>query len=169
MSLIPRDRLNAMLYAVGPPRDDDGGKPQRIPYPTAAQVLYAGPNPDGTRKSCGNCWKFVVAGRCLDVSGEINIGQVCGLHVFGKAQTSELQAFTLVGDNGTPVAKMLPAEAGLIDTPGGEGTSCDLCRFYTPDNEDSGLCEAVGGADGLPPVIVDARGCCARWELSPVR
>lgn len=163
MATIPRDRLMAMINR-GRSADD---RPARIPFPRPNEVLYAPPNPDGKRKTCANCYKWVIAGRCLEVAGEIAPGQVCGYHVFGKSQVTDLLAYTGAGDGPLPVVKMTPEIAGLIDTPGGVGTSCNLCRFYSapPDGEeDYGLCGAVGSTDGFPPVIIEPLGCCARWE-----
>lgn len=95
----------------------------------------------------------------MEVAGEIAAEQVCGYHAFGKSQPT-----VLVTEAQT---KIRPIEAGLIDTPDGEGTSCDLCRFFEQDINDAtlGLCNAIGGFDGLPPVIVEPMGCCARWEV----
>lgn len=160
MALIPRDRLAALL---GPRTPDNGDRPARVPYPPLSGVLYAGPNPDGTRKACSNCYKWIVTGQCVEVAGEINPTQVCGYHVFGKPQVSTP---LMRSDTELIMPGMTAEEAGLIETPGGEGTSCELCRFFTPDGQDPmlGLCNAVGSVDGLPPVVVDAFGCCARWE-----
>ena len=154
--ILPRDRLLALVNASKPTADDE--RPRRIPYPTPEQVLYDPPNPDGTRKRCGSCYKFVSSGACTEVAGVIAPGQVCGLFVWGTPQGIE------------PVIavarKVTQKAAGLIDTPDGLGTACEICRFVTPQADDLGLCNAVGSADGLPPVVVDRLGCCCRWETN---
>lgn len=159
--MIPRDRLLALVNART--QAPDPARPVRVPYPRPAEALYASPNKDGTRKRCGNCYKFVGIGACIEVAGEIDAGQVCGLHLFGTPQP----ALPAVG---VPAAKYSPVGAGLVDTPDSQGAACDRCRFFTPDLRDStvGLCGALGSIDGEPPVIADALGCCARWQASPV-
>lgn len=157
--MIDRGKLGALAQVRGMPAPPL--REERIPYPRADQVLYAGPNPDGSRKACGNCWKFVTNGACCEVLGEIEPTQVCSLHVFGKAQ--------VMLPIGVPT-RLSAAEAGLIDTPAGEGTCCALCRFYEADINGSevGMCRALGAIDGLPPIVVEPLGCCARWEENPV-
>lgn len=153
--MIPPEKLAAFLGSRSP------GVPSRppVPLPSADGVLYSKPNPDGTRKSCGNCYKWVTIGACVEVAGDIEPSMVCGYHVFGKPQPVVLMVDEL--------RKMTGAEAGLIETPSGEGTSCDACRFYEPSerSHSEGLCEAVASSvDDNPPVVVDALGCCARWR-----
>lgn len=159
--MIPRDRIIALVQ----PRQPDDARPQRVPYPRPDQVLYAGPNPDGSRKMCGNCAMFINAGACTIVGGPIDPGQVCGYHVFGAMRMEMPDA-----KPDDAATKMAPAVAGLIDTPLGLGTSCDGCRFFDRDRDPAvGLCAAVGAPDGMPPVVVDALGCCARWEVAASR
>jgi hypothetical protein len=114
-------------------------------------VLYAEPNHNGERKTCGNCKLAVnsaagmMAGtpvsRCTILPSRISPEMVCGYHVPQEGADPEL--------------------AGLETTPG--GTSCDKCRFYQPGTDQEGTCEAVEGEDG-GPAHVQAMGCCARWE-----
>lgn len=159
--MIPRDRLKAF---VGPrePAPEVDSRPKRTPYPSASDELYAAPNRDRTRKRCGGCYKFVVTGVCIEVAGEVRHEQVCGLHVFGVPQPT----LTAVG---VPDVKYTAVEAGLVQTPGGMGSSCDTCRFFEQDEKDHaiGLCHALGSTDGEPPVIVESLGCCARWQTKP--
>lgn len=146
----------AMVRTSTPPQAEDE-RPRRIPYPTADEVLYDAPNPDGSRKRCGNCYKFVtVDGSCVEVSGPIAPGQVCGLYVFGSPSG--------VAPPINGARKVPPKAAGLISTPDGMGTACEICRFVTPQADDMGLCNAVGAGDGFPPVMVERLGCCTRWE-----
>src|SRR5690242_10048240 len=121
MARIPLDQLQAFLrtYADTPPPAVQA----RIPYPSVDQVLYAAANPDGTRKQCGNCYKWDTNGACVEVGGRIATTQVCGYHRFGAAQG--------VMPIWAPTRKVTPTDAGLIDAP--TGTSCDRCRFYEPD------------------------------------
>lgn len=163
MAKIARDKLDALLADLP---DDDGESPARIPLPSLTQAGYLGPNPDATRKTCGGCWKFVQSGACLEVAGEVYRGQVCGYHVFGKPQPQDFP--------GGPKPKMTAAEAGLIETPAGTGTSCDTCRFFEPDEPIEGrepglgLCGRLSGGDGYPPASVESLGCCMAWERGPL-
>lgn len=152
---IRPELIKALLDA-----DTANAPDKRVPYPSAADVLYAGPNPDATRKQCGNCYKWLTQGACVEVAGDVAPTQVCGLHVFGKPQPAQL-----IND---PPPKRLPATVNLTPTPHDAGASCDTCRFYEPLPADpGGLCGALGAVDGLPPVIVEPRGRCARWQVSP--
>lgn len=158
--MIDPDKIEALIQIRREPPSDPV-REQRIPYPRADQALYASPNPDGSRKACRNCWKWVTTGNCLEVAGEIEGTQVCGLHVFGTPQP--------VVPIGAPSLKPSPAEVGLIETPAGEGTCCALCRFFEQENGTQwGLCKALGAdQDAMPPVVVEPLACCARWERNP--
>lgn len=147
---IRPEGLRALVAGASPQ------KPKRIPLPSAPEAVYAGPNPDGSRKRCGNCYKFVADGSCVEVAGRVEEGAVCNLHVFGRPQT-------LPPPFG-PRPKLGAVDAGLIPTPGGDGTSCDLCRFYKPSAPDVGLCEALADAMQMPPAAVEPLGCCSRWS-----
>ena len=120
------------------------------PLPQLWGVLYAGPNKDGERKNCANCMFFSQGpasallgskSNCQVLPVRVKPDQVCGYHV--------------------PPEKADPELAGLETVKG--GTSCDLCRFYDPETDTSGHCNAVEGDDG-GPAAVEARGCCGRWE-----
>lgn len=150
--MIPRDRLRALL---APHQVDE--RPTRVPYPTLAQLLYEQPAESGEGRRCGNCYKFIASGACVEVAGEIVAEQVCGLHVTGDPQAS----MPLLG---IPQRKRDAAEVGLTEAR--EGISCSLCRFYTADEPSAalGICAAAGASDGMPPVSVDALGCCSRFE-----
>jgi hypothetical protein len=117
--------------------------------PGPAGVLYAPPNKDDSRKSCGNCFMWSGDKRCLihDRDLEVSADSVCGYHVFGKPLKKWV-------DRG--IQALDPALTGLEKVPG--GTSCDLCMWF-----EKGLCLAVRGPDGNP-AKVQAKGCCARWE-----
>jgi hypothetical protein len=132
-----------------------------IQLPRPSDVLYCHPNPDGQRKTCGNCGLWAeMDNRCLLMGTEVEVtsDMVCGYHVDGEPV---LYATTLGGQ------KMVEPElAGLIRAPEG-GTSCDRCRYYDPRTDDTGLCRGVY-VEGKP-APVEARGCCARWvEREPV-
>lgn len=123
------------------------------PLPQLWGVLYAGPNQNGERKACSNCMFFsqgnpaaalmgAMGSNCQVLPVSVTPDQVCGYHIpAGEKADPEL--------------------AGLERVPG--GTSCDTCRYYEPDSATSGHCEAVDGEDG-GPAIVEAMGCCGRWE-----
>jgi hypothetical protein len=127
-------------------------EPTKAPAPWG--VLYAGPNPDGSRKKCDNCFMFlhdkkrcVIHDKDLYVSDE----HVCGYHVYGKPLANWMQQFY---DHISPVD---PNTSGLVRTV--DGSSCDICARYK-----SGWCFAVAERDDSdPPVRVEPLGCCARW------
>jgi hypothetical protein len=121
------------------------------PLPSLEEVMYAPPNPDGSRKSCGNCWKFVTTGSCVEVEGDISEDQVCGYHVFGTP-------FAAAPPSGAD--KMSQAVSGLITKRG--GTSCDICKAYDPGDAKGGHCKGVQKGGKL--AVVQARGCCGRWH-----
>lgn len=136
-------RFDAVKLAA----DVDGG------LPTLLELLYVGPNPDGSRKKCGNCWKWAMDQRCLEVEGEIKEGQVCSLHIYGKPQDKMV-------DMGQ--ALLSRARAGLIETPEGEGTSCDNCKYYQAEES---LCRRAREPDSPDPgTKVDPKGCCNGWD-----
>lgn len=129
-----------------------------VPLPRPSDVLYAPPNPDGSRKRCLNCMFYadvdvrcIVLGRDVEVTGDM----VCGLHTFGAPQMYT----TALGTGGE--ARAQPEELGLIVAPI-DGTSCDGCTFYTANDPVSGTCRAV--ADEFGQFRVAALGCCARWQ-----
>lgn len=116
-------------------------------------VLYAGPNRDGARKACGNCRHASAdVTACAVVDAPISPAMVCGYHVEAGAKSP-------------------PDLAGLEEAPG--GTSCDRCEYFRPlfapggdMRTESGACVAVANMGGEPPVLVSARGCCARWQAA---
>lgn len=121
------------------------------PAPAPWGVLYAKPNPDGSKKKCDNCVLWVTNNSCLihSKNTKVNGSMVCGYHVFGTPATEWRD-----------LPGIQPVEA---DTSGleevGDGTSCDTCMFY-----DNGKCMAVASENGgTPPVDVEPKGCCARW------
>lgn len=125
-----------------------------VSLPRPDGVLYAPPNPDGSRKSCGNCCMWAEKDMLCMIHGSLPITfqMVCGYHVFGQPQ---LFSTSVIRPDGLP-----PELTGLEEVPG--GTSCDLCRFY-----DSGRCRGVSDpSTNRPPAKVEALGCCARWERS---
>lgn len=156
---IGGDRLGAMLGT-----DPDPDLVGQVPKPQPDQVGYVRPNLAGARKMCGNCYKFIEGGLCLEVAGKIQPGQVCNYHVPGQP----FPAGTV------PPAglarRMSPRIAGLMQTPNDEGTSCNNCRWYGAttgmgDNpmEEVGACGRVDDPPGVP-ATVEALGCCDAWE-----
>lgn len=127
------------------------------PLPFAWGVLYAKPNPDGSMKSCRNCYLWVRAdNRCLihrpDV--EATAAHVCGYHVFGQP-----------AERGAVIPGLDPVDPALSGLEAvGEGTVCGTCVYYEPTGRAKGLCHGVAGPDGAPPQPVQLMGCCARWE-----
>ena len=133
-----------MQDAAGPPRPAD--------------VLYVHPNPDGSRKRCGNCLLWCRTDQCTihDAQIEVTQSMVCGYHVYGQPTPQREER----GQD--PVD---PDISGLTIAPG-DGTSCDTCRWYEA-RVAGGLCRAVVDPVSGESARVEALGCCARWE--PVR
>ncbi len=140
------------------------------PLPQAWGVVYARPNPDGSRKSCQNCMMFIPRdedgrGKCSihARTQEIKPDDTCGYHVFGTPMDKWMDHPGM-----DPVD---PKYSGLGNVPG--GTSCDVCVYYEGQGEGKGLCHAVASGDeppaGPPPVTVEAKGCCSRWEGRPAQ
>lgn len=125
----------------------------QAPLPEAWGVLYAPPNPDGSKKKCGNCALFIsFAERCAIHSNSLKIidGMVCGYHVFGVPMVSA-----------EPID---PKLSGLEDVSDLKGSSCSSCIYFEPTSKKNGLCHGVSKANGHPPQPVQALGCCGRWE-----
>lgn len=128
--------------------------------PKAWGVLYAPPNPDGSKKKCGNCAFFVPeAEECMIHDGSIEVaeGMVCGYHVFGK--TLSIRSSEAI--RADPID---PKLSGLEDVSDLDGTSCGSCRFFESTGRGKGVCHGVAKASGQPPQPVQELGCCARWE-----
>ncbi|MBD3291595.1 MAG: hypothetical protein GF393_01615 [Armatimonadia bacterium] len=130
------------------------------PRPFPFGVLYADPNPDGSRKSCTNCalWDGDARQTCMifDLNVVVTGEMVCGYHVFGARRHPgpDLDAHRVSMD---PV---VPEQAGLETVPG--GTSCDVCHFY---DAGTGRCHLVADPeDPKRDALVDPLGCCAAWR-----
>lgn len=129
--------------------------PPPVSLPTIGEALYAPPNPDGSRKSCGNCYLMCGGSttRCSVHDVPVSPDMVCGYHLFGEPVPMGIQL---------PVLPIAPELSGLATIPG--GTSCGGCRFfgptaYGPPGTSLGSCAGIAGQP-----TVDAGGCCARWE-----
>ena len=93
------------------------GEQATAPLPMPNGALYRPSNPDGTRKSCGNCVLWVSQeGRCLIHAQDVPIesSDMCGYHVYGQPQTA---AGTFPG-----IAPIDPALSGLRRA--GPGVAC---------------------------------------------
>lgn len=132
----------------------------KAPAPAPWGVLYARPNPDGSRKKCGNCMMWVSGEEACAIhekSQSVKESMVCGYHVFGKPMKAWMDH--------PGIEPVTPEFSGLEEV--GEGTSCDTCKHYEIQSvsKKKGLCHAVAPEAGKePPTPVDALGCCARWE-----
>jgi hypothetical protein len=128
------------------------------PLPQKWGVLYAHPNPDGTRKRCLNCvlWTEAGGGRCVIHRSNLRVTptMVCGYHIYGMPLPHwvDLPGIQPVDER----------NSGLEEV--GEGTSCDTCVLYEAQSQAKGLCHGVAKKNGLPPQPVEAMGCCARWD-----
>jgi len=139
------------LGALGQPREP-------APLPTPSGALYRKPNPDGSRKRCGDCMMWVREKRCLihEKSLEVTDDLVCGFNVFG----APLDKWMEHPGGRMPVT---PEESGL--RPAGPGVACASCRFYQDQGGGKGLCFGVSKeSDRRPPQPVDLLGWCARYE-----
>lgn len=117
--------------------------------PSPPEVLYAPPNPDGSRKRCENCFAWVKGkNRCLYFKSDVSVKKddICNLHVYGRPRTEWI-------DHG--IDPLTPKSVGLVKAVD-DGTSCDTCKYF-----DYGYCKAVE-VDGKS-AKVDKLGCCARW------
>ena len=126
------------------------------PLPTPSGALYKRPNPDGTRKNCGNCIQWMPdISRCAIHSPdlEVDADEWCGYHIFGQAS----------GKHHPKEMFVTPDISGLRDV--GAGAACGGCKFYTDQGGNAGLCSGVSNPDTRkPPVQVDTYGSCARYE-----
>jgi intein/homing endonuclease len=85
----------------------------------------------------------------------------CGYHVFGKSHKGRM-----FKDDNVEIQPVDPKTSGLETVKG--GTSCDICEYYKKINEEKGTCRVVQQDAGGKAIgkleVVDAFGCCARWE-----
>jgi hypothetical protein len=93
---------------------------------------------------CGACWKFISnPGACLEVTGEIRFGGVCGLYVNGVPHKSML-------DHPWRITKISKEEAGYTD----QGDShCVGCKNMAIPGDATSPCREVEG-------LVEQGGCC---------
>jgi len=143
------EKVRRLRIWTGRPVEDT----EPVPLPSPGDVLYAGPNPDGSRKKCGNCFLWRTDESCSVHRPEIMVpgNAVCGYHVFGQPQ-----------DFPFAEAMLTPAETGLVQTL--DGTSCDLCKYYQPVSRTLGSCRAVQDPGSGTSAVVRALGCCSRWS-----
>lgn len=121
------------------------------PLPEKWGVLYARPNPDGSRKMCANCIMWVAPSQqCTIHDPDLSVPEkaVCGYHIYGAPTNAWMEH--------PGIQRVDPNDSGLEQTD--EGTSCNNCRFF-----DEGYCTAVIDTYGAT-AQVDPMGCCARWE-----
>jgi hypothetical protein len=132
-------------------------EPLDLPY--AWGVLYAPPNPDGSKKKCENCFLWIPESqRCAihATSVKVTSGMVCGYHVHGRPSGEKILT------EATPVD---PKLSGLEDVSDLDGTSCGSCMYYDSKGRGKGLCFGVAKTSTeLPPQPVQELGCCSRWE-----
>lgn len=139
---------------------------------TLADLLYAPPNPDMTRKRCSNCLLWLgergdgaTPGReeCfIHASDVVVLGDmVCGYHVYGVPMGA--------ASNLPPREGMQPVTAelsGLCQPP--DGSSCEVCAHYRSTGH-SGVCAAAFEEDtdddgDAMNAVVQPNGCCAAWR-----
>lgn len=121
-------------------------------------VLYTRPNPDNSRKKCENCMMWIRNLKQCEIHASnimVTADHVCGYHVFGKPHNDRMHH-----DDNVALQPVDPATSGLELVKG--GTSCDNCEYFNRIDKSKGKCKVVQ-IDG-EHAIVDAKGCCARWD-----
>jgi hypothetical protein len=142
------EKINQLLDPLSESKSLKGS----LPKPWG--VLYAHPNPDGSRKSCANCATWIKDLKQCDYHASnimVTKDHICGYHVWGKPHDGRLFEDIQYVD---------PQFSGLELVSG--GTSCDICEYYRKTHSDGGICR-VAQVDGKH-AKVDALGCCARFE-----
>lgn len=130
---------------------------QDVPYPKPWGVLLAQPNPDGSRKTCGNCMMWVRTDQCAihDPGLPVSEEHICGYHVYGQPMDEWMDH--------PGIQPVNPEYSGLEHVPG--GTSCDICIYYEQVDDEMGMCHQVADPEiHSPPVPVSALQCCAAWD-----
>jgi broad specificity phosphatase PhoE len=92
---------------------------------------------------CGSCWKFITAGGCTEVDGDIAADKVCGLYAHGTP-------FEV--DPEFKITKVSKKVAGY-----GDGdTHCGKCEYFGGP----GKCVKVKST----PEPIEETGCCNKFE-----
>jgi len=124
----------------------------QAPLPIPPEVIYRHPNPDGSRKKCGNCNFWMAAQNLCTLHGPdvvVPENMYCNYHIYGAP-----------ADQMDTDLDYVKQELSVLRRAGG-GLSCDVCIHY----REGGKC--VGVADpstGKPPASVEAKGICSRQE-----
>jgi hypothetical protein len=130
----------------------------QAPLPKPDGALYRHPNPDGSRKSCASCIMWVSKeDRCVIHPKDLHIDsdQMCGYYVYGQPLENWIDHAGIM-----PVT---PDLSGLRMA--GPGVACASCKFYTYRDENTGFCRGISDPKTRkPPVQVESRGWCARYE-----
>lgn len=133
------------------------GQNDKAPLPFPPGVLYRHPNPDGSRKNCGNCIMWVAnEDRCVIHPRDLRIGEdeMCGYHVFGQPMPKWMDH--------PGIMPVTPDISGLRMA--GPGVACASCVFYKKQSDQGGLCMGVANPEtGQAPVPVESRGWCTRY------
>lgn len=128
----------------------------QAPLPRLDEVAYQGPDSNGQPKMCQTCCLYLgeETSRCAIHAADsyIEPNAVCSYYVFGEP-TPKLRL--------NVVDFLEPETSGLVET--SRGASCGACRWYSAQGKKSGLCAAVMADEG-GPAVVEALGCCSRWE-----
>lgn len=145
--------------------------PEVVPRLTLADLLYSPPNPDMTRKRCGNCALWlgargdggeIVKEECFIHASDVVVVEdmVCGYHVYGVPMGAE------VVPPREAMQPVTPELSGLCQPL--DGSSCEVCRYFSPSMQRSGTCAVAFEEDldheGDPiHAVVQVNGCCAAW------
>lgn len=129
----------------------------QAPLPIPPEVIYRHPNPDGSRKKCGNCNFWMDKANLCTLHGPTVVvaeNMYCNYHVFGAPAT----------EMDTDLDFVKPELSGLRRA--GGGLSCDVCVYYRETQKDqAGNCNGVANpSTGKPPAQVESRGICSRQK-----
>ena len=145
------ERINKAL-SISETSKEEHQETKSSGYPTPGEMLYQPPNPDGSRKKCGNCFMFCKEeDKCLifKKGQKVVESQICRYYVFGTPR-NKWQDMGI-----DPIDTKM---AGLEEV--GEGTSCDNCEYFNKNK-----CYRVAPEKGKePPTPVDPLSCCNGWE-----
>ena len=139
-STVPMFRENLKM---GPPINENKIDQGAALYFDAQHIN----RPAGSR--CGNCYKFIRDGACVEVEGRIEAAKTCGLYVNGTPFPS---------DPRLPVLKVSQNAAGYADG----DSHCESCEYFHGFDR----CFRVRGFDGHENLQhIEERGCCALYNL----
>ncbi len=127
--------------------------------PTTSGALYVAPHPDGKARKCKTCMMWISKEDQCEIHAKnimVTKDHICGYYVWGKPHPHRMHE-----PDGIELDPVDPKHSGLELTP--QGTMCGNCEYYKKKGDKSGICQVVQTDTGKL-AIVEALGCCARWE-----